>query len=284
MCLRRVMSKEPNGETAANVSVIAVIFLVTLTVVSASSLFVAVTEFGIPEPDYPPFEEETSPFAVEFVEGTLGGNSVETALYDSTTGEESEYVFDGNRKSPPSAREGVADTISSLKGSPSFPSGFGGGELRVPSGEYYVETDETRIGLGDKIVFDTTDGPVKIAVAESGSLSVSANFEVEGSHPVEFYVSRSNVFGNDLYVFDSDFENRRTSAVRIYAQPDAGGDSSDIKVENTEFRGVVYAPGTTVKFKDSTARGASIAEETVLDNSSYYHDTHLERLGEDALP
>lgn len=278
------MSKEPHRKTKADVSVIAVILLVTLTVVSAATLFLAVSDFGVPEPDYPPFEDETSPFSVEFVEGTLVGDPAETALYDSMTGEESEYGFDGSRKLPPSVDEGVDDTISSMKGSSSFPSGFGGGELRVPSGEYYIGTDETRIGLGDKIVFDTTDGPVRVAVAESGSLSASANFEVEGSHPVEFYVSRSNVFGNDLYVFDSTFRNHRTDAVRVYAQSEAGSDTSDVEFDNAEFRGIVYAPGATVEFVDSEVYGASVAEETVLEDSSYYHDTHLERLGEDALP
>jgi hypothetical protein len=281
------MCEDPRNTEAnvkADVSVIAMIFVVALTVVSAASLFVAVSDFGVPEPEYPPFEDETSPFAVEYVEGTLAGDPVKTALYDSTTGEESEYGFDGSRKSPPSVEDGVADSISGLRGASSFPSGFAGGELRVPSGDYYIGSSETRIGLGsDKIVFDTTDGPVRVAVDEGGSLSVSANFVVEGSNGVEFYVSRSNVFGNDLYIFDSNFENHRTDAVRVYAQPDRGN-TSDVKFENTDYRGTVYAPGATVEFVDSTVWGASVAEKTVLEDSSYYHDKHLERLGEDALP
>ena len=279
------MSEEPHRKTEANVSVIAVIFLVTLTVVSASSLFVAVTEFGVPEPDYPPFEDKISPFAVEHVERTLKGNPVETTLYDSATGDESEYGFEGSRKAPPSVDKGVADTISDLRGSPAPPGGFVGGKLSIPSGDYYIETDETRIGLDDdKIVFDTTGGPVRIAVAEGGSFSASANFKVRGEHPVEFYVDRSNVFGNDLYIFDSNFKNYGTDAVRIYAHSDGGGDTSDIKFENTKYRGIVYAPGTTVEFEDSEVYGASVAEKTRLDGSSYYHDENLERLGTDVLP
>lgn len=280
------MLGEHHGETEADVSVIAVVFVVGLTVASAATLFFAVSDFGVPEPDYPPFEDETSPFAVDFVEGTLAGSPVETVLYDSTTVEEFEYGFDGSRKSPPSVDGGVSQKISSFQGRPLPPDSFADGKVRVPTGDYYVDSGSTVSWWswsGGKVVFDTTDGPVRIAVADEGDVSAGdVRFEVEGSHPVEFYLDWSSE-PLDLYVFDSTFENHRTDAVRIYGRSD-GEYPTDVKFEDTEFRGVVYAPGTSVEFVDSTAHGASVAEETVLDNSSYYHDKHLERLRTDVLP
>lgn len=280
------MSEEPHRKTEANVSVIAVIFLVTLTVVSAGSLFVAVTEFGIPEPEYPPFEDDESPFAVEYVEGTLTGNADKTALYDSATGEESEYRFEGGGGSPPSVDGGVREKIEEFQGHPLPPDSFAGGKVRVPTGDYYVDSGSTVSWWswsGGKVVFDTTDGPVRIAVADEGDVSAGdVSFKVEGSHPVEFHLDWSSE-PLDFYVFDSTFENHRTDAIRIYGRSD-GEYPTDITFEDTEFRGIVYAPGTTVEFEDSTVYGASVADETVLDGSSYYHDENLERFGTDVLP
>ena len=280
------MSEEPHKKTEANVSVIAVIFLVTLTVISAGSLFVAVTEFGVPEPDYPPFEDKKSPFSVEYVEGTLAGNPVETALYDSTTGEESEYGFEGSRKAPPSVDEAVEREVSGLSGATSLP-WSDPDVVVVDSGDYYADSgSHIWSGWDDKrVVFDTTDGPVNIAVDQGGRIvSKDTRFEISGSHHVEVYLKRSPSALTDIRMTNVTFENRRTGAFRIYAQPDTDSEEAEIKIEESTYRGIVYAPGTTVEFEDSTVYGASVADETFLDGSSYYHDENLERLGTDVLP
>ena len=280
------MSKEPHRKTKADVSVIAVIFLVTLTVVSAATLFLAVSDFGVPEPDYPPFEDEPSPFSVEFVEGTLVGDPAETALYDSMTGEESEYGFDGSRKLPPSVDRGVDGEVSRLSGSTPLP-WSDPDVVVVDSGNYYADSsNHIWFGWDDKrVVFDTTDGPVRVAVDEGGRIvSENTEFEVEGDYPVEVYLKRSSSALADIKMTNVTFENRRTDGFRIYAQSDTAGKDVEMTMEDSTFHGIVYAPGATVEFVDSEVYGASVAEETVLEDSSYYHDTHLERLGEDALP
>jgi hypothetical protein len=274
--------------TRADVSVIAVLLVVGLVVASAASLLVVVSDFGVPEPEYSPLDDETSPFAVEYAEGTLAGSPDETALYDSTTGDVSEYGFEGRDASPPPVDEGVRERIEDLEGSSEPPNCPSKDEVNIPPGDYYVDSDVNWWGPygGDcDVTFDTTGRPVRIAVEEAGDISaIDATFNVDGGNPVEFYVQTSNpAIGNDFLISDATFENHRTGAFRVYARS-SGEDSTDVKFEDTEFRGIVYAPGTSVEFEDSTVHGASIAEETRLDGSSYYHDTQVERLGTEVLP
>ncbi len=273
----------------ANATVVGVILVVALTLVSAGSIFFAVSGFDAPEPDYPPFEDGESPFDVKYVEGTLTGDAVETALYDSTTGDVLEYGFDGSERSPPGVGGGITDTISDLQGSPAPQDGFVDRGIRISSGDYYSDDNINWWGWdGDgEVVFDTTQGPVRIAVQEGKRVFIDeVEIDVEGSHPVEFYLDRGGRSQAVFTVFDSSFDNHETDAIRVYARTGRGGGVVDntIYFRNTDFRGVVYAPGTNVEFEDSTVHGASVADETVLDGSSYYHDTHLERLGVGVLP
>lgn len=287
-----MLSVEPTAD--AQSTVVGVALLVALTVLLAGVLVVSVSSVEPPSdiddalPDAGP-----SPFAAERVGGSFTGDAVELSMYDSVSGEK----LDGSPNEtvgapPPSVDEAISSEVSALVGSPSLPDSPTEGEIRVNSGGYYVNTSNSIRSSWDdeRVVFDTSDGPVRIALDGEGFLdsgrilAEDTEFDINGRNPVEVYVERSS-FSADLTLVDVEFDTQRTDAFRVYAQSDDGWEKSEIDIEGgSKFRGIVYAPGSEVEVKNSEFYGASVAEKTVLDGSSYYHDKALNRLGDDALP
>lgn len=283
---------DPESFVKGQSTVIGAIILVGLTVLLAGIVFLSASTMDMPS-DIGEGLPNTgrSPFSAERVGGSFIGDPVELSMYDSTSGD----TVDGSPNvtvgmGPPLVDEDVGNAVSSLEGSPSLPDSPMGGEIRIDSGGYYVSSSDYVLSGWDdeRVVFDTTDGPVRIGVAGDGFLSgrilaKGTTFAVEGSHPVEVYVERSD-YAVDINFEDVEFDVGGTDGFRVYAQSPKGGYEADIDIEGSVFRGIVYAPGAEVEVIDSEFYGASVAEETVVDGSSYYHDTALERLGEDDLP
>jgi len=275
-------------------TVIGVALLVGLTVLLSGIVVFSVSSVEPPSDidDVIP-NRGTSPFAAERTGGSFTGEAVTVSMYDSVSGEK----VDGSPNEtagmpPPSVDEGVKSVVSGLEGSPPLPDGGTGGEVTVDPGGYYVNSSNyvyTRWD-GKRVVFDTSDGAVRIALdgegfIDSGRIRVEGSeFEVTGGAPVEIYVERST-FSADLVLNSVEFDAQSTDAFRVYAQSNNGWEKSEIDIQGgSEFRGIVYAPGSKVEIRNSEFYGASVAEETVIDGSSYYHDTALQRLGADALP
>ena len=273
-------------------TVIGVALLVGLTVLLSGIVVFSVSSVEPPSDidDVIP-NRGTSPFAAERTGGSFTGEAVTVSMYDSVSGEK----VDGSPNEtagmpPPSVDEGVKSVVSGLEGSPPLPDGGTGGEVTVDPGGYYVNSSNyvyTRWD-GKRVVFDTSDGAVRIGLDGDGFfntgriLAKDTEFVVDGNHPVEVYIERSTSV--DLSFENVEFDVQRTDAFRVYAQSDEGWSDSNVDIEDSEFRGIVYAPGSKVEIRNSEFYGASVAEETVIDGSSYYHDTALQRLGADALP
>ncbi|MFP4175000.1 MAG: hypothetical protein ACLFSW_04395 [Halobacteriales archaeon] len=274
-------------------TVIGVSLLVGLTVLIAGVVVVTVSSIEPPSDVDDALPTRSSPFEAENVGGSFTGGADELSMYDSSTGEfldDSPNRTDGS--TPPSVDEGVGSTASSLEGSSSLPDSTEDGEIHVGSGGYYVNTSNSIRSSWDdeRVVFDTSDGPVRIALDGDGFLdsgrilAEGTEFAVKGSHPVEVYVERST-FSADLTLVGVEFDGKDTGAFRVYAESNDGWEKSEISIRGgSEFRGIVYAPGSEVEVKNSEFYGASVADETDVEGSSYYHDSALKRLGEDALP
>jgi hypothetical protein len=273
-------------------TLIGVVLLVGLTVLLGGVVAISVSSVEPPSgiEDAIP-EHGPSPFSSERVGGSFTGRAVEVSMYDPTSG----GVVDGSPNEtvgspPPSVDDPVSKEVSALEGSSPLPDGNGGGVVRVSSGDYYVNSSNYVYTRWDdkRVVFDTSDGAVRIGLDGDGFfntgriLAENTEFAVDGSHPVEVYIERSTSV--DLSLEDVEFDVQRTDAFRVYAQSDEGWSDSNVDIEDSEFRGIVYAPGSRVEIKDSEFYGASVAENTVLEGSSYYHDRSLSRLGTDALP
>ena len=285
---------DPESFANGQSTVVGVIILVGLTVLLAGIVFLSASTVDMPSDvgDVLP-NAGRSPFSAERVGGSFTGDPVELSMYDSTSGD----TVDGSPNAtagvrPPLVDEDVGNAVSSLEGSPPLPDSPTGGEIRVDSGGYYVNTSNSIRSSWDdeRVVFDTSGGPVRIGLDGEGFLdsgrilAEGSEFEVNGGYPVEIYVERSSLSA-DLTLVDVEFNTRRTDAFRVYAQSDDGWEKSEIDIEGgSVFRGIVYAPGSEVEVINSEFYGASVADETVVDGSSYYHDTALERLGEEALP
>lgn len=277
--------------TDGSSEVLAVLFVVAITFLLAAVVLTATSGFEPPEPEDAIPEAGTSPFAPERA-ANFAGDPVERTLYDSSAGEVlSGDPEDGAYLPPPNVDDGVAEHVESLEGSDELPTSPQGGEIRVESGGYYVDDTNDIWGEWDneRVVFDTTGGPVRIGLDgdgffDSGSITAyGSEIEVTGSSPVEIYVERSS-YSLDIDFEDVSFENDGTDMFRIYAQSDEGSDLSEIEIRDSTFRGVVYAPGSEVEVRNSEFYGASVAAETDIEGTSYYHDESLERLGEDVLP
>jgi len=273
-------------------TVIGVVLLVGLTVLLGGVVAISVSSVEPPSDieDAIP-ERGPSPFSADRVGGSFTGEAVEVSMYDSAAG----AVVDGSPNEttgspPPSVDNPVSQEVFALEGSPPLPDDSGGGAVRVTSGDYYANSSNYVYTRWDdkRVVFDTSDGAVRIGLDGDGFfntgriLAEGTEFVVDGSHPVEIYVERSSSV--DLSFENVEFDVQRTDAFRVYAQSDEGWSNSNVDIEDSEFRGTVYAPGSEVEVIDSEFYGASVAENTVLEGSSYYHDRSLSRLGTDALP
>lgn len=274
--------------TDGSSEVLAVLFVVAITFLLAAVVLTATSGFEPPEPEDAIPEAGASPFAPERAANFVG-DPVERTLYDSSAGEVlSGDPADGAYRPPPEVDDGVAERVESLEGTDELPTSPQGGEIRVESGGYYVDdtNDIWSEWDNERVVFDTTGGPVRIGLDGDGFLSSGsimaedAEFEVRGSHPVEVYAERRTHLNFDGTEFEGE-----TDSFRVFAQSDEGYNEVEITVEgDSTFRGVVYAPGSEVEVRNSEFYGASVAAETDIEGTSYYHDESLERLGEDVLP
>lgn len=267
-------------------NVVGIVFLVALTFVLGGLILTTAYMFEMPtDVDDAIPQTGTSPLSPERVGGSFTGDADEVALYDTSSGK----MLDGSPNDtagtpPPSVDDAVSEKVSSLKGS-SPPDDPLFTDVRIESGSYYVDSDVSWWGFSNETVtFDTSDGPIRIAVADSGRISADGvDIEVEGGGTVSIYLERSTIGTSDFYVNDAEFDST-TDDFRIFAESEPSGSYDDVVIENSEFRGIVYTPGSTVSIEDSEFYGASVARETNLDGSSYYHDVTLERLGDDILP
>lgn len=285
------MPTRPRSDTDGGSEVFAVLLVAAVTFLLAGAVLTTTSEFEPPDPADAIPEAGPSPFASERTGGFVG-DAEELTLYDSdaddvlTGGPE-----DGAYRPPAEVDEAIAERVDSLEGADDLPTTPQGGEIRVDSGGYYVDDTNDIWGEWDdeKVVFDTSDGPISIGLDGDGSFdsgSITAygsEIEVTGSSPVEIYVERSS-YSLDINFEGVSFENDGTDLFRIYAQSDVGSGRSEIEIRDSTFRGIVYAPGSEVVVQDSEFYGASIAGETDIEGTSYYHDEALERLGTDALP
>lgn len=280
-------------ENAGASEVFGVLTLAVLTFLLAGTVLTLTGQFEMPDADEAVPDARPSPFSSERVAGTFEGDFAERTLYDSSSKEVlSGDPNGGNYRPPLRIDDEVANRISELDGSPPLPETPTGGNITVDSGEYYLNSSNY-IWINwdnERVVFDNSDGPVVIGLDGDGFFNSGriqaedTEFAFKGTYPVEVYVERSS-FSSDINLEDIEFDTRRTDLFRIYAQSDKGGSKAEINIKGgSEFRGIVYAPGSEVEVEDSEFYGASVAETTTLNGSSYYHDKTLEVLGRDSLP
>lgn len=265
--------------------VLAAVAMVALTVLVAG-VFYGATSLSQPEEPFNP----DSPFDERFASaGLVLDDDSKATRFDGRHDAVLGSGLSGYHGSPKSIDDAVEDLVDSLSHQPPPPTTFTENTLRIDSGGYHLDTNHQWWGwtADDRVIFDTSDGDVRIGLTEQARLSViDADVEVEGDGVVEIYVVSGQPYDVQFANVDVDADGR-TEAIRIYV---AARDTNTGTVEfesfrdgTMEFEGIVYAPDHhNVYLEDAEFYGALVAGTAELDRSSYYHDVRLqEGIGED---
>jgi hypothetical protein len=154
------------------------------------------------------------------------------------------------------------------------------GSPTVSSGNYIVDSDRS---LTSDITFDTTGGPINIAVNRSDQLLFTGlELEVNGTNPVRIYSGNSStgipvipkVEFDDV---DMDVEGNSTDLFSVLFHSTTDPDQTSMFIQGgTEFYGTVYAPDMeNLEVRDSDVYGAMVAENITVVDSGIHYDQQL---------
>lgn len=161
----------------------------------------------------------------------------------------------------------------------------------LTAGEYYL-SDGIRLGTGERLVLDTSDGPIDIYAGpnpnnpDDQSVHVwKAKIEVQGSERARIYADRGFQLGEStgvdaaIRVYDeSGTETRNAPQFQLYMRPSA---KAELSSGNPVFTGLLYGPGdpdgTNVTFtNNATVYGAMVGEITNVNRkTNLYFDEAL---------
>ena len=121
------------------------------------------------------------------------------------------------------------------------------GDAELTAGDYYVEQIDYSSGAGDRIVFNTTDGDVKLAVRGDVDMPSGEQMEVIGDGTVRVYVGGESSFSDaDGWTWEmngaSDVSNAGQDApqFRVYGTQDFRFRMNTD--EDHQFVGAIFAP------------------------------------------
>ena len=132
----------------------------------------------------------------------------------------------------------------------------------LATGNYYLTKFQVQ-QTGGKVTFDTSGGPINIAIEDGSTFDVSTGnpvLEVTGANPVKFYIGSgvSATFSNGAKV---QTYQSNTTLFRLYVNSGANKVTFD---QSTNFTGIVYAPGLYATQENCVAGANGI----VVDNSA----------------
>lgn len=165
--------------------------------------------------------------------------------------------------------ERIAEYNDSLPGGPT-----------IGPGNYIVDSDET---FFNDVTFDTTGGPVNIAVNNSDYLGFVGNtVEINGTYPVRVYSGNSTTAIDNIpkIEFDGatmDVENNRTDLFTVFVRSTRPIDETNVTVQGgSEIYGTVYAPDVdNMQITGSTLHGAVVTDAVDVANSAIHYDQRL---------
>jgi hypothetical protein len=152
------------------------------------------------------------------------------------------------------------------------------GSPTVSSGNYIVDSDTS---LFSDITFDTTRGPINIAVNSSDQLLFTGlEIEVNGTNPVRIYSGNSTSGVFPKIEFDNvemDVEDNRTDLFTLFVESTRPSHVTNVTIQDsTDFYGTLYAPDTDeVQVTESRVHGAMVVGEADIVNSGVHYDQQL---------
>lgn len=148
-----------------------------------------------------------------------------------------------------------------------------------PPRNYKVTGDPTYVGTpGSPIEFDTSNGPIRIALAND-NIEFSGEIRVTGDNPVIFF---RNTSGNDeSFLMDGVQMTGDTvdnpGLFRVYVAPSTPSNPTGVNITgSSEFNGLIYGPNNSnISVVNSEFNGSIVAEKLNINKSSVHQDVRL---------
>ena len=153
----------------------------------------------------------------------------------------------------------------------------------VSAGNYLIDgTDRT---VNNNITFDTTGGPINIAINHTDNSRLifdGVDINIIGPNPVRVYAGNSSTAItniNEKLLFenaDMNIERSGSRGFSVLFHTVSDPDETVMQIsDDSEFYGRVYGPDILMQVNDSEVHGAIFAGEAAVDNSGVHYDQQL---------
>jgi len=143
-------------------------------------------------------------------------------------------------------------------------SGWSGDTCTMSAGNYYLT--EFKLKNNDKLIFNTQDDAVNIAVEAKMELENNVNITVNGNHPVRIYLNREIELENNVKINPT--TDQTSSLFQIISS-----DPNEIEISNNaEYCGFIWAPEAEIEIENNAqVYGAIVGKKFELENNQEMH-------------